>query len=85
MVAHALLYWFAFGWYAVIGRRERFSLMLYLPFLFVLVTSGWLVSRDALRTIPKIVFVSSISVVLLHAFIQVLRLLALPQFSRSFS
>jgi len=85
MVALALIYWFAFGWYAVIGRGERFSLMLYMPFLFALVTSGWLLSLAAPRTTPKIVFVAGISVVLLHALIQVLRLLALPQFSRALS
>ena len=85
MVALALIYWFAFGWYAVIGRGERFSLMLYLPFLFALVTSGWLLSRATPRTTPKIVFVTGISVVLVHALIQVLRLLALPQFSRALS
>lgn len=84
VVAMLLVYWLAFGWYAVIGKGERFSLMLYVPVLIATVTAGWLLARDAPR-FPRMVFAGGICVVLAHAIIQILRLLMLPQFSKALS
>lgn len=82
VIAMLLVYWLAFGWYAVIGRGERFGLMLYVPVLVATVTAGWMIARNAPR-VPRMVFAGGICVVLAHAIIQILRLLMLPQFSRS--
>ena len=85
VVAMLLVYWLAFGWYAAIGKGERFSLMLYVPVLAAVVTAGWLLSRDSTRRLPRLVFSGGICVVLAHAIIQILRLLLHPQFSKALS
>ena len=85
VVAMLLVYWLAFGWYAAIGKGERFSLMLYIPVLAAVVTAGWLLSRDSARRLPRLVFAGGICVVLAHAIIQILRLLLHPQFSKALS
>lgn len=85
VVAMLLVYWLAFGWYAAIGKGERFSLMLYIPVLAAVVTAGWLLSRDAARRLPRLVFSVGICVVLAHSIIQILRLLLHPQFSKALS
>ena len=84
VVAMLLVYWLAFGWYAAIGKGERFSLMLYVPVLIATVTAGWLLARNAPR-VPRMVFAGGICVVLAHAIIQIFRLLLLPQFSKALS
>jgi hypothetical protein len=85
VVAMLLVYWLAFGWYAAIGKGERFSLMLYIPVLVAAVTAGWILSRDPVRRLPQLVFSGGICVVLAHAIIQILRLLLHPQFSKALS
>jgi len=84
VVAMLLVYWLAFGWYAVIGKGERFGLMLYVPVLIATMTAGWLLARSGPR-FPRMVFAGGICVVLAHAIIQILRLLILPQFSKALS
>lgn len=84
VVAMVLAYWLAFGWYAIIGKGERFSLMLYVPLMLALTAAGWLVARDSAGRLPRVVFAGGICVVLAHAMIQILRLLLLPQFSKNF-
>jgi hypothetical protein len=84
VVAMALLYALAFGWYAVIGRGERFGLMLYLPLLVAVTCAGWLMARASTQRLPRLVFAAGICIVLAHAMIQIFRLLLLPQFSKNF-
>jgi hypothetical protein len=85
VVAMLLVYWLAFGWYAAIGKGERFSLMLYIPVLVAAVTAGWILSRNSVGRWPQLVFSGGICVVLAHAIIQILRLLLHPQFSKALS
>ena len=85
VVAMLLVYWLAFGWYAVIGKGERFGLMLYVPVLVAAVTAGWTLSRQSARRLPRVDFAAGICVVLVHAIIQILLLLMLPQFSKALS
>jgi hypothetical protein len=85
VIAMLLVYWLAFGWYAAIGKGERFSLMLYIPVLAAAVTGGWLLSRDSARRLPQFVFSGGICVVLAHAIIQIFLLLLHPQFSKALS
>lgn len=84
VTAMLLVYWLAFGWYAAIGKGERFGLMLYTPVLVAVVTAGWLLAARAPRG-PRLVFAGGICIVLAHAVIQILRLLMLPQFSKALS
>jgi len=84
IVAMVLVFVLAFGWYAVIGRGERFSLTLYVPLLASLTFAGWLIARSSQRRLPRLVFAGGICVVLLHAMIQIFRLLLQPQFSKNF-
>lgn len=84
VVVMVLAYWLAFGWYAIIGKGERFSLTLYTPLLLVFTAAGWLVARNSPRRLPRMVFAGGICVVLVHAIIQILRLLLMPQFSKNF-
>ncbi len=84
VVAMFLVYWLAFGWYAVIGKGERFSLMLYIPALVATVTAGWMLAHNAPHR-SKVLFACGICVVLVHAIIQISRLLLLPQFSKALS
>jgi len=84
IVAMVLVFVLAFGWYAVIGRGERFSLTLYVPLLASLTCAGWLVARSSRRRLPRLVFAGGICVVLVHAMIQIFRLLLQPQFSKNF-
>ena len=84
VVAMMLVFTLAFGWYAVIGRGERFGLMLYVPLLVALTCAAWLIARCSSRRLPRLVFAVGICIVLLHAIIQVFRLLLLPQFSKNF-
>ena len=84
VVAMVLLFALAFGWYAVIGRGERFGLMLYVPLLVALTAAGWLVARCSTRPLPRLVFSGGICIVLGHAIIQIFRLILLPNFSKNF-
>jgi len=84
VVAMTLVFTLAFGWYAVIGKGERFSLMLYVPLLVSLTGACWLMARSSARALPLFVFAGGICVVLGHAIIQIFRLLLLPQFSKNF-
>jgi hypothetical protein len=82
MVALLLGYWLAFGWYALIGKGERFSLMLYLPLLVALVAAGWSLARGGDRR-ALVIYAATLSLVLVHALVQTVRILLLPQFGRS--
>jgi len=82
VVALLLGYWLAFGWYAVIGKGERFSLMLYLPLLTALLAAGWSLARGGDRR-AVVIYAATVSVLLLHALVQIARILLSPQFGRS--
>lgn len=82
VVALTLGYWLAFGWYAVIGKGERFSLMLYLPLLMALLTAGWSLARSGGRR-AVLAYAATLSLVLIHAVVQIARILFVPQFGRS--
>ena len=85
-VAMVLAYMLAFGWYApIVGwRGERFTLMLYLPLLGGLLWAGHVLVREAGRRIWSYVYAAALSVVLLHALVQVGWLIARPQFMPGF-
>ncbi len=82
IVAALLSYWLAFGWYAVIGKGERFSLMLYLPLLIALLAAGWSLARSGDRR-AVVVYAATVSLVLVHAILQIVLILNLPQFGRA--
>lgn len=82
MVALLLCYWLAFGWYAVIGKGERFSLMLYLPLLMALVVAGWSLARGGDRR-ALVIYAATLSLAVVHAVVQTARILLAPQFGRS--
>jgi hypothetical protein len=79
-------YMMAFGWYApIVGwRGERFTLMLYLPLLCGLLWAGHVLVRQAGARVWSYVYAAALSVVLLHALVQVGWLVALPQFMPGF-
>ncbi len=82
VVALLLGYWLAFGWYAVIGKGERFSLMLYLPLLVALISAGCSLARSSGRR-SLVIYASVLSLVSVHALVQIARILFAPQFGRS--
>ncbi|MEY3479650.1 MAG: hypothetical protein RIQ71_425 [Verrucomicrobiota bacterium] len=84
IIAMAMVFTLAFGWYAVIGTGERFSLTLYVPLMASLTCAGALMARASTRRLPRFVFATGICVVLCHAIIQIFRLILLPQFSKNF-
>jgi hypothetical protein len=81
-VAMVLAYLLAFGWYGpIIGwRGERFTLMLYLPLLTGLLWSCGALARSATKTWWKYVYAGALSLVLLHAVVQTVLLVAQPHF-----
>ena len=82
VTAMTLVYLAAFGWYQVIGRGERFTLMLYLPLLIALVWASWRLARDVPPVWQK-VFAAGVAVVLAHAAVQTALLAMYPQFGKS--
>jgi hypothetical protein len=81
-VAALLVYLLAFGWYGpIIGwRGERFTLMLYLPLLLGLVWSTWVLAREVPGKVWCSVYAVGLTVVLLHAVVQVVLLVLEPRF-----
>jgi hypothetical protein len=82
MVAALLAYWLAFGWYAVIGKGERFSLMLYVPLLAALLAAGCSLARGGNHR-AFLIYAATVLLVLVHALVQIALLFAVPQFGRS--
>jgi hypothetical protein len=80
VTAMTLIYLAAFGWYAVIGNGERFTLMLYLPLLSALAWCAYALARD-LPSRWQVVYAAAVSVVLAHASLQTMLLLAYPYFA----
>jgi hypothetical protein len=80
--ATVLVYLLAFGWYGpIIGwRGERFTLMLYLPLLIGLLWSCVALARSATGATWRYVYAASLTVMLLHAWMQTSLLIAQPRF-----
>jgi hypothetical protein len=84
--AAVVAYMLGFGWYApIVGwRGERFTLMLYLPLLCGLLWSGHLLVRDAAVRACRYVYAAGLSILLLHAVVQIALLVAYPYFMPGF-
>lgn len=84
--AAVVAYMLGFGWYApIVGwRGERFTLMLYLPLLCGLLWSGHLLIRAAGRPVLRFIYAAALSVLLLHAAVQIAFLVAYPHFMPGF-
>jgi hypothetical protein len=82
VTAMTLLYLAAFGWYAVIGNGERFTLMLYLPLLIALAWGTWVLGRE-MSGRWRWVYAIGVAAVFVHASVQTALLLAYPQFGPS--
>lgn len=80
VTAMTLLYLAAFGWYAVIGNGERFTLMLYLPLLLALLWGTYALACD-LPSRWQTVYAAGVTVVLVHASVQTALLLVYPYFA----
>jgi len=82
VTAMTVIYLAAFGWYQVIGRGERFTLMLYLPLLVTLAWGSWRLARDVPPFWQR-VFAAGVTVVLAHAVVQTALLMVYPYFGKS--
>ena len=80
VTATVLLYLAASGWYAVIGRGERFTLVLYLPLLLSASWGAWSLARDSGDRPVRICYALAVSAVLVHACLQTVWLLRHPWF-----
>jgi len=80
VTATVLLYLAASGWYAVIGRGERFTLVLYLPLLLFASWGSWSLARASKERWVRVFYASSVAVVLGHALLQTVWLLRHPWF-----
>ena len=80
ITATVLLYLAASGWYAVIGRGERFTLVLYLPLLLFASWGAWSLARGSEERWVRIFYVVAVSAVLGHALLQTVWLLRHPWF-----
>jgi hypothetical protein len=80
VVASVLLYLAASGWYAVIGRGERFTLVLYLPLLIFALWGATVLARNPEIRWGRGLYAIGISAVLGHALLQVFWLLRHPWF-----
>ena len=80
ITATVLLYLAASGWYAVIGRGERFTLVLYLPLLLFASWGAWSLARGSEDRRVRMFYVVAVSAVLGHALLQTVWLLRHPWF-----
>jgi hypothetical protein len=80
VAATVLLYLAASGWYAVIGRGERFTLVLYLPLLIFSSWAAFTLAREAPGHRVRMVYAVGMTVVLGHALWQTAWLLRHPWF-----
>jgi hypothetical protein len=80
LTATVLLYLAASGWYAVIGRGERFTLVLFLPLLLLVSWGAWSLGSAAEERWTRVLFAVALTTVLAHALLQTLWLLLHPWF-----
>jgi hypothetical protein len=80
VTAMVLLYLAASGWYAAIGRGERFTLVLYLPLLLFASWGSWSLARASKERWVRIFYMAAVVVVLGHAMLQAAWLLRHPWF-----
>ena len=80
LTATVLLYLAASGWYAVIGRGERFTLVLFLPLLILVSWGAWSLGSAAEERWTRVLFAVALTAVLAHALLQTLWLLLHPWF-----
>jgi hypothetical protein len=80
IAATVLLYLAASGWYAAIGRGERFTLVLYLPLLVFVSWSAWSLARESRQPWMRVFYAAAVAAVLGHALLQTVWLLRHPWF-----
>jgi uncharacterized membrane protein YfcA len=80
ITATVLLYLAASGWYAAIGRGERFTLVLYLPLLLFASIGAWSLARASQKQWVRIFYVVAVAAVLGYALWQTSWFLRHPWF-----